>query len=99
MTAMKNSYTELLELTKKMLTHGQQDEWEALADCEKEREKIIGEITEKPLAENAADSELLKEIIGLNEEVLVLSKANQEQYSQALLALKRNSKKTSFYQK
>ena len=94
---MKNAYTALLELTQKMLSHGQQDEWDALAACEKERENIISEITAKPLAENAADSEVLREIIGLNEKVLALSKANQEHYSQALLDLKRNSKKTSLY--
>jgi replicative DNA helicase len=94
---MKNSYIALLELTQKMLRHGQQDEWDALAACEKERENIISEITAKPLAENVADSEILREIIGLNEKVLALSKANQEHYSQALLDLKRNSKKTSLY--
>jgi flagellar motility protein MotE (MotC chaperone) len=94
---MKNSYIALLELTQKMLCHGQQEEWDALAACEKERENIISEITAKPLAENAADSEVLREIIGLNEKVLALSKANQEHYSQALLDLKRNSKKTSLY--
>jgi flagellar motility protein MotE (MotC chaperone) len=94
---MKNSYIALLELTQKMLSHGQQEEWDALAACEKERENIISEITAKPLAENAADSEVLREIIGLNEKVLTLSKANQEHYSQALLDLKRNSKKTSLY--
>jgi flagellar motility protein MotE (MotC chaperone) len=94
---MKNSYIALLELTQKMLSYGQQDEWDALAACEKERENIISEITAKPLAENAADSEVLREIIGLNEKVLALSKANQEHYSQALLDLKRNSKKTSLY--
>jgi hypothetical protein len=77
---MKNSYIALLELTQKMLSHGQQEEWDALAACE-----------------NAADSEVLREIIGLNEKVLALSKANQEHYSQALLDLKRNSKKTSLY--
>jgi flagellar motility protein MotE (MotC chaperone) len=94
---MKNSYIALLELTQKMLSHGQQEDWDALAACEKERENIISEITAKPLAENAADSEVLREIIGLNEKVLALSKANQEHYSQALLDLKRNSKKTSLY--
>jgi flagellar motility protein MotE (MotC chaperone) len=94
---MKNSYIALLELTQKMLSHGQQENWDALAACEKERENIISEITAKPLAENAADSEVLREIIGLNEKVLALSKANQEHYSQALLDLKRNSKKTSLY--
>jgi flagellar motility protein MotE (MotC chaperone) len=94
---MKNSYIALLKLTQKMLSHGQQDEWDALAACEKERENIISEITAKPLAKNAADSEVLREIIGLNEKVLALSKANQEHYSQALLDLKRNSKKTSLY--
>lgn len=94
---MKNSYTALLELTRKMLTHGQQEEWEALAECEKEREIIIAEITEKPLAENKDDSDILKEIIDLNEKVLALSKDNQERNSQELLDLKRKSKKTSFY--
>jgi hypothetical protein len=94
---MKNSYSELLELTKNMLTHAQQDEWEALADCEQQREKIIAEITKNPLAENAADAEILKEIVGLNEEVLALSKANKENISKAILELKRSSKKTSFY--
>ncbi len=82
---MKNSYIALLELTQKMLSHGQQDEWDALAACEKERENIIGKITAKPLAENAADSEVLREIIGLNEKVLALSKVNQEHYNKALL--------------
>ena len=94
---MKNAYTALLELTQTMLVHGQQGEWEALVACEKQRENIISEITEKPLAENAADSEILREIIGLNEQILALSKVNQEHYSQALLDLKRNSKKTSLY--
>jgi flagellar motility protein MotE (MotC chaperone) len=94
---MKNAYTALLELTQTMLAHGQQGEWEALVACEKQRENIISEITEKPLAENAADSEILREIIGLNEQILALSKVNQERYSQALLDLKRNSKKTSLY--
>lgn len=94
---MKNSYTTLLELTQKMLTHGQQEEWEELAECEKERERIISEITEKPLAENKGDSDILKEIIELNEKVLALSLVNQEQNSQALLDLKRKSKKTSLY--
>ena len=94
---MKNSYTALLELTKKMLTHGQQENWEDLAECEKERTKIIGEITEKPPVENKGDSDILKEIIELNEKVLALSKVNQEKNSQALLDLKRKSKKTSLY--
>ena len=94
---MKKPYTALLELTQKMLTHGQQEQWEELAECEKERERIVGEITEKPLAENKDDSDILKEIIGLNEKVLALSKANQERNSQALLDLKRKSKKTSLY--
>jgi flagellar motility protein MotE (MotC chaperone) len=94
---MKNAYTTLLELTHKMLSHGQQGEWEALTACEKERENIISEITEKPLAKNAADGEILREIIELNGKVLALSEANQEHYSKALLDLKRNSKKTSLY--
>jgi flagellar motility protein MotE (MotC chaperone) len=94
---MKKPYTALLELTQKMLTLGQQEQWEELAECEKERERIIGEITEKPLTENKDDSDILKEIIELNEKVLALSKANQERNSQALLDLKRKSKKTSLY--
>lgn len=95
---MNNAYTDLLEITHKMLTHAENKEWDELITYEKQREVIIEKITEKPLAENNADSDILHEIIILNEKVLAITKENQERYSKALLDLKRSTKKTSLYQ-
>ncbi len=95
---MNNPYTQLLELTKKMLTHSEKKEWDELIAYEKKREAIIEEITGKPLAANSSDSDTLREIIVLNEKVLAVTKENQENYGKALLDLKRNTKKTSLYQ-
>jgi len=95
---MNNAYTDLLEITQKMLTHAEKKEWDELITYEKQREVIIEKITEKPLAENNADGDTLHEIIILNEKVLAITKENQERYSKALLDLKRSTKKTSLYQ-
>ncbi len=95
---MNNAYTDLLELTKKMLAHSEKKEWDELIACEKQREEIIEEITKEPLAAKSSDSDTLHKIISLNEEVLTITKENQENYSKALLDLKRSTKKTSLYQ-
>lgn len=95
---MNNTYTDLLKITQKMLTHAENQEWEKLSNYEKQREVIIEKITEKPLAANNSDSDILHEIIILNEKVLAITKENQELYSKALLDLKRSTKKTSLYQ-
>jgi hypothetical protein len=83
---------------KEMKKNCQEYNWESLTKNEKEREKIMKELKLLQPDDSIESIKLTKKVIQLNKEVMDIANENKDESEKALLEIKRNLKKTNFYQ-
>jgi transcriptional/translational regulatory protein YebC/TACO1 len=92
----------LLLLTESMLIMAQEDDWQSLGEKEKERAKIIDQLSithaQDIHTEDKQTIDILEQIITLNQVIHTLSKEQLHADKHAILALNKRQKVSSMYQ-
>lgn len=95
---MKNYLSQLKALIESMILYCEQENWEAFAEKEKQRQNIMMILSEGNIS-NPDHIELLEDIVKLNKQLIDKADQRKEESSQALLALKRRLKNSEQYKK
>lgn len=99
---MSVSFSQLLpEITaclNEMKINCKEEKWEEFYKNDEKRQKIMNQLKAVKTTSYKDNIDSIKNVVKLNEEVINLVESNKENIEKALLTIKRNKKKTSFYQ-
>jgi len=76
----------------------QEDQWDKFYESDIKRKKIMAALHTLKPEKTKECIDTLKTIMELNKDIIEISKINKEKTGTSLIDIKRNIKKTSFYQ-